>query len=318
MIGAARAIHGVYSNAARQAVGEHVTVVAAFDKLTGDDQEGNREQADDLARQLQAVLLRTTPLADWDAAAVIDPADVEVMAELEHLRWAAGRVAHGWRYAPARDRKARGHPHLVPWALLTEQARDINRAFVRARPSLEGRVGRGITPDPAREAFAAAVHRADRERVATIDGDVPSWQALSERQRAASRVLVAALPAMLLRSDGVSPPRPGRRTRHSSGRISSGSRSTRTTPGRRTARRHRRLATAAPPTPTWCRGTSFATSAARSTASSWQACRRCSPRTASCSQRSIPASGSGPAPHTTVAGTGRLTGVDPHHALPAR
>ena len=59
------------------------------------------------------------------------PADLEALAErlAEHVHdvWAAGRLAEGWSYGPARDDEARTHPGLVPYANLSEAEKDYDR-----------------------------------------------------------------------------------------------------------------------------------------------------------------------------------------------
>lgn len=190
----ARALHGVYVNATIGHSGR--TAVAPFDQLTPGQQDGNREQAEAISRQLTAVLWRTTGLADWDDLAELQAEDVEVMAQLEHLRWANARTAAGWRFGPLRDDSARLHPDLVPWPALSSESREINRAFVRARPALLGRVGRRLEPDPAREGLAHAFHR---RYIADVAGGAtsPPWSKLSEADQQASLALVAALPGAL-------------------------------------------------------------------------------------------------------------------------
>jgi hypothetical protein len=194
----ARALHGVYVNATLGHSGR--TALAPFDQLTTGQQEGNRQQAEAISRQLTAVLWRTTGLDDWDDLAELPVEDVEVMAQLEHLRWATAYAASGWRYGPIRDNDARLHPDLLSWPVLSDESREINRAFVRARPALLGRVGRALEPDPARGGLAYALHR---RYAAGVAGDPapPPWAMLPAADRQASLALVAALPAGLLSVD---------------------------------------------------------------------------------------------------------------------
>jgi hypothetical protein len=194
----ARALHGVYVNATIGHSGR--TAVAPFDQLTPSQQDGNRDQAEAISRQLTAVLWRTTGLADWDDLAELPAEDVEVMAQLEHLRWANAYTAAGWRFGPLRDDNARLHPDLVPWQALSSESREINRAFVRARPALLGRVGRRLEPDPVREGLADAFHR---RYIADVAGGATSlpWSGLPAADQQASLALVAALPGGLLSID---------------------------------------------------------------------------------------------------------------------
>jgi len=197
----ARALHGVYVNAARGRAGHQRTAIVPFEQIDPADQDDNRDQADAISRQLGAVLWRTTPIGDWDELAEPPPADVEVMAQLEHLRWGTAHTNAGWRYGAQRDDAVRHHPDLVPWSLLSEEAREINRAFVRARPALLGGVGWALEADPVRETLAAAVHGHHRTEVTGAPAPAPRWASVPEQDRAASRALVASIPAALLGID---------------------------------------------------------------------------------------------------------------------
>lgn len=56
---------------------------------------------------------------------------IEALAELEHNRWMADKLLHGFRYAPVTDKPARQHSLLVPYAALAEEAKEQDRAIVR-------------------------------------------------------------------------------------------------------------------------------------------------------------------------------------------
>jgi hypothetical protein len=197
----ARALHSVYVNAARGRAGRQRTPIVPFEQIDPADQDDNRDQADAISRQLGAVLWRAVTMGDWDDLAELPTGDVEVMAQLEHLRWGTARANAGWRYGLLRDDAVRHHPDLVPWSLLSEEAREINRAFVRARPALLGGVGWALEVDPVRETLAVAVHGYHQSEVAGVHTVAPRWAVVPEQDRAASRALVAAIPAALLAID---------------------------------------------------------------------------------------------------------------------
>lgn len=48
------------------------------------------------------------------------------MARVNHDRWAAERIAQGWRYGAERDDVRRLHPDLVPCEQLTEAEKRID------------------------------------------------------------------------------------------------------------------------------------------------------------------------------------------------
>ena len=52
----------------------------------------------------------------------------EVIAANTHEVWSQRRMAEGWTYGPVRDEKALRHPCLLPYAELSENERDYDRA----------------------------------------------------------------------------------------------------------------------------------------------------------------------------------------------
>lgn len=51
----------------------------------------------------------------------------ELLAENVHENWAAGRIAEGWRYGPARDDTKRENPCLVPYGQLSDSEKSYDR-----------------------------------------------------------------------------------------------------------------------------------------------------------------------------------------------
>jgi RyR domain-containing protein len=66
--------------------------------------------------------------------------EVEVLAELEHDRWTAERLADGWQPG-ARDVLAKTSPHLVGWSELPEDVKEWDREPMRRIPQLLAGVG---------------------------------------------------------------------------------------------------------------------------------------------------------------------------------
>lgn len=56
--------------------------------------------------------------------------EIEFLAEREHDRWMAEKIAQGWTYAPMRDNDAKHHNNLLPWSELDEAAQQIDRDMV--------------------------------------------------------------------------------------------------------------------------------------------------------------------------------------------
>lgn len=124
------------------------TSMAPWDELPPDMQRGNREQAEDVGSKLAAIGCLLTPSRETVEPFAFRPAEIEVLAEAEHARWASERRRSGWRYGPRRDDALRVHPGLVAWALLPEDQRETDRLFVRALPALLSGMGLAIVRVP--------------------------------------------------------------------------------------------------------------------------------------------------------------------------
>ncbi|HEV2309829.1 MAG TPA: RyR domain-containing protein, partial [Acidimicrobiia bacterium] len=75
---------------------------------------------------------------------VFTPAEVEVLARLEHDRWCAERTRQGWKLGSDRDPIAKTTPYLVDWEELAENIRDLDRDAVREMPARLAQSGLAI------------------------------------------------------------------------------------------------------------------------------------------------------------------------------
>ncbi len=116
-----------------------------WDELPADGRDRNLRHAEAIASQLEAVGYQLAPLIDWGRPlTVLEEAEVDQMAEVEHERWMAERLDDGWQYGPLRDDGARVHPDLVRWVDLPTDRQDINRRLVSERPRMLADVGIGL------------------------------------------------------------------------------------------------------------------------------------------------------------------------------
>ncbi len=61
----------------------------------------------------------------------LSDAEIELLARVEHDRWAAERLADGWVPGPVRDPEAKTTPYLVDYDDLTEEVKDYDRQPMR-------------------------------------------------------------------------------------------------------------------------------------------------------------------------------------------
>jgi len=116
---------------------------------------------------------------------------------MEHDRWVRERLTRGWIYGPTKSIQKKTHPYLVPWAKLSEEAKDLDRDAVRAIPALLARaryqVYRVGEKEPGYEILARAIHE-EYVRERREKGDTPetnpsmvSWDELPEILKESNR-----------------------------------------------------------------------------------------------------------------------------------
>ncbi len=144
----ARSIHEDYVEKQKKE-GETVETnhsMVDWDNLPEDLKESNRNQAAHIETKLKKIGCGIQPLTDWNLAKVeISPEEVDLLAELEHMRWYEERKLKGWRYSPGpKDLKKKLNPYLIPWEDLPEEIKEYDRNTVRNLPFYLARTGHHI------------------------------------------------------------------------------------------------------------------------------------------------------------------------------
>ncbi|GIM90315.1 RyR domain-containing protein [Paractinoplanes toevensis] len=129
----ARAIHDTYLERESKSPNPSPSAVA-WEDLRPYLQDSNREQAWDIAPKLALIGYTVIPATGPITPPVISADHADMLAEVEHRRWMAERMAKGWSYGEHFDRARKVHPDLVGWADLPEPRRKIDRDFVLAIP----------------------------------------------------------------------------------------------------------------------------------------------------------------------------------------
>ncbi len=141
----ARATHDNY-RATRLAAGFDANdpALVPWDKLAAPLKASNRSQAHHLWTKLEAIGCSLAPAGACQVPFRFEHDEAELLARMEHDRWTAERIAAGWRPGP-RDTEAKTSPYLVPWAELSEEIRDLDRAAVFGMPTFVGDLGYRIS-----------------------------------------------------------------------------------------------------------------------------------------------------------------------------
>lgn len=101
-----------------------------WDQLNEEQKGASRSQADHIPFKVRALGLdpATVRRSDWEK---LTAEQVELLARLEHVRWAAYLWMTGWTFAPERNDSKKQHPNLVPYDDLDEPTKDYDREAVR-------------------------------------------------------------------------------------------------------------------------------------------------------------------------------------------
>ena len=138
----ARATHRNYVETRRASGGASPDdpSLAEWAKLGTHLKDSNRKQARHLWVKLAAINCSLAPASGATAGFAFTDAEVELLAQLEHVRWVEERRTDGWRTGP-RDVIAKRTPYLVDWSELTEAIRDLDRITVTQLPAFLNDVG---------------------------------------------------------------------------------------------------------------------------------------------------------------------------------
>jgi len=134
----ARAIHQDY--VARQtALGHSVETnssLVRWSQLSEAFREANRHQADHVAVKLR-VLGYDPPANPPPKDLRLSDQQLDLIAELEHRRWLAGKKLAGWRYTRGpKDSARRIAPTIVGWEALSQEEKEKDRDTARDLPRL--------------------------------------------------------------------------------------------------------------------------------------------------------------------------------------
>jgi len=137
----ARAIHEDYVVKEKNLQKTPVTSpkMIPWDELPEDYRESNRLQADDIINKLHAISCRIVPPNTWDDPPFeFTPDEVEMLAEMEHMRWMNEKKDGGWKYGKTRVERRfyKRHPLLVPFKDLSPEDKEKDRNAIRLIPAL--------------------------------------------------------------------------------------------------------------------------------------------------------------------------------------
>lgn len=136
----ARAIHSDYikNERAKGMTPENNPRMKTWEELPEEYKTSNRFQADFIIEKLRGISCTITRIIDWDEPHFNISPHIEMLAEMEHLRWLNEKIASGWRYGTVRDDRwwHKRHPSLIAYQDLSESEKEKDRNTVRSLPAL--------------------------------------------------------------------------------------------------------------------------------------------------------------------------------------
>jgi len=137
----ARAIHQAYRRAQAANLPEDDASLRSWEALPETLKCSNRDQAAHIVEKVRLIGCTLHPRQDGGRRFRFRRGEVDALAEIEHERWMAQRLADGWRPGPARDVSAKTSPLFVPYAELPGPEKEKDREAVRNIPRLLARAG---------------------------------------------------------------------------------------------------------------------------------------------------------------------------------
>ncbi|MBR2668086.1 MAG: hypothetical protein IKD96_08035 [Oscillospiraceae bacterium] len=106
----------------------------------------NVRQAQSIVEKLRLIGCRVD-VASGEPEYMLTGGDVERLARAEHELWVEERLKNGWRYGPEKNVDGRISPYLVPYDLLTEEIKELDRDTIRNIRPLLASVGLAVYRD---------------------------------------------------------------------------------------------------------------------------------------------------------------------------
>jgi ppGpp synthetase/RelA/SpoT-type nucleotidyltranferase len=126
-----------------------VPALPPWEELDEEFRESNRLQAEHIFAKLGQIGCGVEHVTGREIALMtFTDGEVEVMAEMEHGRWTAERLAHGWRAGEHRDDERKTSPYLVAWSELPDEIRERDRQTVRRIPAYLASIGLELVRRP--------------------------------------------------------------------------------------------------------------------------------------------------------------------------
>lgn len=132
----ARCSHDEYIKTKQDNSGKDDPALVPYDELPESLKNSCRAMAEDIAQKLQKSGYGIRPVTGAPHLHEFTIDEIDRIAKEEHERWVNERLAAGWRVGPVKDIVNKISPYLVPYDLLEEPIKELDRSSVRNIPKL--------------------------------------------------------------------------------------------------------------------------------------------------------------------------------------
>ena len=138
----ARQIHESFRKIKKAGKPKNDPALRPWSRLPENYKKSSRKQADDMTQKLQAIRCSFHVSRKKSIHKIqFTPAEIEILAKLEHERFVRERLLDGWSLGPVKDSDKKISPYLVPWDELTQKIQDIDRKMMRQIPDFMAKAG---------------------------------------------------------------------------------------------------------------------------------------------------------------------------------
>lgn len=131
--------------------------MSPWDELPVNLKESNREQAANDRVMLRSIDYEIEPRDDRESVLFkFTPAQVEDLAEKEHVRWVQEKEDAGYKLADVKNDRKKTNPYLKPWSKFTDEEQEDEREPIRRMPRILAAAGYQIVKRKAHQHPGAA------------------------------------------------------------------------------------------------------------------------------------------------------------------
>jgi len=148
----------------------------AWENLPEAMKDSNRHAADHIPTKLRALGYQDAPLELGKVPIEqFKPEEIDLLSQMEHLRWCAERWLDGWEYGPETIREKKINKCLVKWDQVSPEDQKKDHEQIRAIPYVLRGIGRAIYPDGK---LAPRVSSGTRMTISAAETPAPSASAI--------------------------------------------------------------------------------------------------------------------------------------------